>query len=176
MEEIHEFCPECGNRALRRIARNSVQYEECELCGYLSGDEETVKRIYEKQEADEFDIDIAVYPLIKELNKIKGVRTFNSFEGQADARMLPFVDFHIGGHFLKNLSNLVTSLSLSNRETKGFWFIEPFIHTELAFSMKPRIMQDIRHISPKQIKELQNDLSKISNNLQMHSNLSWWRV
>ena len=176
MEEVCEYCPECGNKSLRTIVQNGHQFEECDLCGYISGDEESIQQIFEEQEATEYEIDVPIYPLVRELNEIKGIRTVNSCGGRTDVLMLPFVDFTISDHLHKVLTNLLTSLKLSNRETVGNWYIEPYIHTELAFSLKPRIVQDIKYITPSQIREFRHDLRIIVRNLQMHRNLGWWRI
>ena len=176
LEEVCEYCPECGNKSLRTVVQHGMRYEECELCGYVTGDEDSIQVMLDEQEAYEFDIDVAVFPLVKELNEIKGVRTLNSNSGSSEARILPVIDFSISGHLQKMLTNLVTSLKLSNRETDGYWYIEPFLNGELSFSLKPRMLQDYRDIKPEQIVELHNDLRILARNLQMHRNLSWWRI
>ena len=174
MHELIEVCPECGNRSFTRKFMWGKQYFECEYCEYISGDDAIIEIFNNMKEAENSEIEISIYPLVRTLNSIKGIRTFESCAGHPEVSLRPYVDFHIFEHFERLLTNLVTSLNLCNRETSRHWYLEPFIHTTLAFTLKPFVpveSDDLINL----ITEAQNDITIIERNLKMHRNLSWWR-
>ena len=141
---------------------------------FISGDDEVIEILEDIKEADDNQIETGIYPLVRALNDIKGIDTFESCAGHPEDNLRPYIDFHISEHFERLLTNIVTSLHLSNRETIGFWYIEPFIHAKLAFTLKPFVPVESTQLT-EQIIKVQIDIPKIAKNLKQHRNLGWWR-
>jgi len=174
LHELIEVCPECGNRSFERKFLWGKQYSECMYCEFISGDDEIIEIFDNIKEAEDNELEIGIYPLVRVLNSIKGLKTFESCAGHPEVNMRPYVDFHISEHFERLLTNLVTSLNLSNRETNAHWYLEPFIHAKLAFTLKPHVLVESEELY-KLITNVQNDIPKIVRNLKIHQNLGWWR-
>ena len=173
------YCEECGNRGVTRNVYNDQPIDECELCGALYGDADLIERIETDREADSMGIDRGIYPLVEELNAIKGVRCFDSSEGDVEMGVPPFVKMHITDQAaVAILGALLTSLSLSTsaRQIHAHWHIEVILDKGIiGFSMRPRRP----HETARQtgwIEVARQDLEQLTHQLAAHKRLAWWKV
>lgn len=171
-------CDECGNRAVVSVERDGVAVLECSLCGALAGDDEAVVRVQLAREARERGYDPLVYPLVRILDRIAGLRVARAGAGVPAQRVWPFVQMHTtDGRALVGVENLVKSLALAAAGSGGLhWVVEVEFQTRLTFTLKPRFHRDTDRIDAAVVVQAQRDLERLRANLERHMRLSWWRA
>ncbi len=170
------YCDECGNYGVVRQARYGQPIDVCELCDALYGMPELVEHIESDREADARGIDRLIFPLVRELDEIHGVRCFETSEGDPAMKIPPFANFHIGNDgALHILEALLTSLSASNRLVRGHWHIEVLLSASVGFSLRPKLPPDEGRQSP-WIELCQQDIEILARQFAAHKKLPWWRV
>ncbi|MGE0431939.1 MAG: hypothetical protein AB7N65_22825 [Vicinamibacterales bacterium] len=172
------YCEECGNRGVVRKVYDGQPIDECDLCGALYGEPDLIDKIETDREADSLGIDRGIYPLVEELNHIKGVRCYDSSEGDVELGIPPFVKMHITDQAaVPILGALMTSLSLSSRAMAGHWHIE-VLHENgiIGFSLRPRRPPDESARRHGWIETARGDLIPLVKQLASHKRLAWWKV
>ncbi len=170
-------CDECGNRALAAVELEGVALLECELCGSLAGDDLAVGQVLLVREARERGYDPLVYPLVRALDRIAGLRVTRAGAGDKEQRVWPFVQMHgVDGRALIALENLTKSLALAAARSGGLhWVVEVEYQARLTFTLKPRFHRDTDRIDAAAVGQAQRDLARVCENLERDMHLSWWR-
>lgn len=170
-------CDECGNRSLTTVTRDGGLVLECELCGALSGDDAAVERVRLSREAQDRGHDPVVYPMVRAIERIAGLRVARAGAGDPAQRTWPFVQMHgTDGRALQGIENLVKSLALGATNSGGMhWVVEVEYQARLTFTLKPRFHRDTDRIDAQLVHVAQRDLQRLCANLERHMHLSWWR-
>lgn len=172
-------CDECGNKSLVAMVHEGQQVYECELCGALQGDDQVVGRLEMEREAREFGFDPLVYPLVKALGRVAGLRVVRASAGQIEQRIWPFVHMQVAdsAKVLQGLENLSKSLALGATGSGGLhWVVEVEYQARLTFTLKPRFHRNTEAIDAGLVRQAQLDLARLCANLERDSHLSWWRA
>ena len=175
--ETGERCEECGNHSIVRLSQAGRAVYECSLCGHLSGDGDAVEFMEDLREADVLGIDPDIYPLRKQLDAIRGVRSFEGFGGDPEVLAMPYVQFNLNGDEMEwLLERLMTSLEMMRRDTAAVWHVEIlFRDHQVAFSLKPKRPRDGRPLDSAWINATRGDVDVIARGLRTHLKLSFWQ-
>lgn len=171
-------CDECGNRALVVVMHEGQAVHECELCGALQGDDRVVSRLLLEREAQDLGFDPVVYPLVKALARVNGVRVVRASGGHVEQRVWPFVHMQVTDPHaaLAGIENLTKSLALGAAGSGGLhWVVEVEYQARLTFTLKPRFHRTTDQIDVGAVRLAQRDLARICANLERDMRLSWWR-
>jgi len=174
---MRQHCDECGNRALVAVEIEGTAVLECELCGALGGDDAAVQRVELAREARERGFEPLIYPLVRALGRIAGLRVARASAGVPEQRVWPFVQMYtVDVRALQGVENLAKSLALGAAGSGGLhWVVEVEYQTRLTFTLKPRFHRDLERIDPALVELAQRDLERVRANLEHHARLSWWR-
>jgi len=170
-------CAECGNRTLVAVEQEGHRLFECELCGALAGDDAAVTEVLLAREARERGFDPLVYPLVRALDRIPGLRVARAGAGSPDERVWPFVQMlAVDARALVGLENLTKSIVLGAVGSGGMhWVVEVEYQARLTFTLKPRFHRDTGRIDEAAVRAAQRDLARLCANLERDMRLSWWR-
>lgn len=172
-------CPSCGCHAVGAKKIEGFLVEECEICGWLEGPSDAISEIEDIRMAKELNIDLAVWPLVKILNRAPDVKTCSSCGGHAgpsDPRPLPpYVQFDITSHTHRTLEKLMTSLNMGNRKTQARWIIEVNMSNRLMFTLRPVFRVGTADLSIDEISKAQSDVSIIAEQFSRDLNLGFWQ-
>lgn len=170
-------CEECGGRVLAPRREDGVEVLECELCGALQGDDAAVARALLAREARERGYDPAVYPLVRALARVGGLRVAAADAGDPEAPTWPFVQFAAIGprEGMIGLENLVKTLALAARELAAHWVVEAEFQARLLFTLKPRFHTDVDRIDARRVLAARDDLDRLRAAIERNMLLSWWR-
>lgn len=168
-------CEECGSESVAGVILEGVQLEECGLCGNLSGDDRHVAHVILVREARASGIHPAVYPLVLQLNKIRGLHVLRAEVGDTDLRTWPYIQMAMSGENTAALESLTKSLGLTNTGSEVHWVLELEYQKQLVLTLKPRFHRDLDHIHADLLELTRADLDRLRRNLGRDMFLSWWR-
>jgi hypothetical protein len=169
-------CDECGSSDLARVVVAGIEAIECGLCGALQGDDPSAMRARLVREARDLGIAPGIYPLLRVLGRVSGLRVVASDGGDPEARRWPFVHLAPDGETaLAALDNLLKSLALSRHVHAVHWVVEVEHASRLVFVLKPRFHRDPERIGRELVEGACADLERIRAHLERDMRLSWWR-
>lgn len=174
--EIGDYCMECGAQAVVRKLLDGQPIDECELCGALFGNPDAIQHIEDQRDANTLGIDPIIFPLVRELDAIRGVRCFESHGGEPVMKTPPFVKFRIGvAEAMSILESIVTSLALSNMQTFGNWHLEVISAGQVGFELRPKLPAnpEMHEVFSDRTRD---DVPILAKNLSNHKKLRWWRA
>lgn len=165
-------CQECGSTDVRTEQRDGVVVHECGLCGAIAGDAAAVRAVQAAAEAREHGVDARIWPLVRVLRTLPGIRVERSHAGDPDAGTLPFVHWQVlDPRGLAQLENVAKTLLLAARGLALHWVVEVEYQHHLVFALKPRAAR----ADPATAALAAADLEQLPRILERDSQLSWWR-
>ncbi|MBI4567018.1 MAG: hypothetical protein HY719_01325 [Planctomycetes bacterium] len=167
-------CVECGNESLHPVAVDQGFVSECALCGHVDGPGELVERVLDVREARERGFDPLVYPLVKVLAELPGIRVTAAMAGDPEHGFSPAVQFEIADRRFDSLVKLLVSLTMINREARGRWVVEAELQRDLCFVLKPRLSPRFDDEWKARIPAFQEDLALLARRMRQNTSLSWW--
>ncbi|MEM7202160.1 MAG: hypothetical protein AAF628_17965 [Planctomycetota bacterium] len=168
-------CEECGSAHLSELEPGPALVLECELCGALTGNDLAVGRALLRREAVERGVDPDLYPLVRLLDTLPGLRVVTSHGGDPQARVWPMVQLApTTPDAWRSIENLVKSLTLSAARHDVHWVVEVEVQTRLVLTLKPRFHRGTAEITAAQVSQAQRDLQRVQQNLERDTGLSWW--
>lgn len=170
-------CEECGGSLLVARQEGGAEVLECELCGALQGDDRAVTRALLAREARDRGYDPAVYPLVRALEFVEGLRVVAADAGDPQAPTWPFVQLAATGprEGMVGLENLAKTLALASRELVVHWVLEVEYQARMVFTLKPRFHTDVDRIDEHRVLAARDDLERLRAALERNMALSWWR-
>lgn len=175
--EAREYCMDCGNYGVVRKIYDGQPIDECEICGAMYGSPDIIEQIENDRDAKALGVNEVIFPLVRELDDIRGVRCYESHGGEPLLKTPPFVKFRIGtANAIDILESLMNSLTLSNRLCFGHWHIEVILPAnQIAFELRPKLPgnPEMHEIFSERTRD---DVAIIAKNLHVHKNLKWWKA
>lgn len=168
------YCSECGNHDVRSELRDGRLVHVCSLCAALFGDPVAVQSLTDEQEAQAAGCDVVIWPLLRCLGRLPGLKVVRHHAGDVAAQTLPFV--HLSAHGndgLLQLENLAKSLLLSARAFRLHWVLEVEYQSRLVVALKPRAL--VAELGTGVVGAARGDLPQIARCLDRDRRLSWWR-
>ena len=170
-------CEECGSSNLQWQRIEGVETLVCGLCGSVAGDDEASARALQALEARAKGHHPDVWPLVKALDRIRGLHVVRSDPGDPEARTWPFVQMVATEPKAAPtaLENLVKSLALGAPGHDVHWVVEVEYQTRLLFTLKCRFHRDVDRVGRELLLRARQDLDRVRRNLERDMRLSWWR-
>lgn len=170
-------CEVCGSTHLEERTIEDRTVLVCELCGHIQGDEELQERVEMQERAEARDMDPRVYPLVEALETVPTFRVEKASAGRIDTLEYPVVFIRILPGGLPDLEKLLTSLDMTNRETKRRWVMECVLEAGvgLVHLMRPRFWKAVQEINAVDITESREDLPILASAIERDVSLGWWR-
>lgn len=168
-----QVCEECGNHAVvdRFVGGDIVR--ECEFCGHLEGQTETVELLELQREAEARGSNPYSYPLAQFIDDMPGVKLLGDSGGDPKKGLMPFVAFELADHRTRQLENLGQGLRLLRGELKHRWVIEFTFEFQLGFEL--RVRGEEGNFSLLDVETAREDLLLIWRRLQGYRSLGWWK-
>ena len=151
-------CENCGSHNIKEKAIEAHRVIECQVCGYLHGDQDAIQKIKELKEAKDLSIDPVIYPLYKTINSVPTFHIEYSCSGYPHEKVPPYISINVSQGNLKHLEKLAEALVEANKKTKIHWMLEASFQRKLVFILKPNFYHDPYKISAEQITLAQKDL------------------
>ena len=168
-------CDACGCRDVRRDVVEGFLVDECRLCGHLQGNDEAVARIESIREGRELGYDDAIYPVVKALRRVPGLRVETSSGGRPGEGQPPYLMFRLETPSLRWLEPIAQSIEIANRRTRCRWVLEVSVQRTLSFLLKPRFFRPPGEVDAAMIAAAVEDLAEIARGLRRDQELSWFR-
>ena len=169
-----DICPECGNSDMSVRVADGVPIHECGLCGAHFGERRVVESLDDAEEARQRGVAVEVWPLVRALDRVKGLAVRDACAGDIAQKTLPFVALAIAGpSALVQLENLAKSLLLGAGALKRHWIVEVEYHRHLSFVLKPRHGGGL--VTQEQVRDARADLDRLRRHLERDVKLQWWR-
>ena len=89
------ICENCGSSDIKASVIEGYKVDECQVCGQLHGDPESIRVILEIREAKEMGIDPQIYPLHKTLQRVTSFRVEYSCAGFPQEKVPPYISFQV---------------------------------------------------------------------------------
>lgn len=142
--------------------------DECELCGHIEGDADSLARIELIREARRLGVDPAVYPIVRSMGRLPGVKVVASSEGDEAKHMAPFVQYIlVGASALGSLERIVAEVALFNRgSSRIYWVVEVEYQRQMTFDLKAGFRKGRPDIGPDEVVEARNDLRLLASRLE----------
>lgn len=167
-----EDCVVCGNHAVATSMVDGEIVKECEVCGNLSGDPDTVELVELQREAEGLGVSVHSFPLAQFIDNLPGVKLQGDSGGERSKGKLPFIAFELTDHRTFQLENLGQALRLMRAELECDWKIEFTFEYELGFELRPRTTDKP---GLEQVEAARRDLNRIWRRLQGFKGLAWWK-
>ena len=160
-------CEECGSRQVRRQRVEGYLVDECELCGHLEGEADSVERILSVREARRLGIDPPVYDVVRSLGRFAGLKVVASGAGQPARQVAPFIQFTIAGReAMAHREAIAVAGALCNRgSSRAYWVLEAEYQRTLAFHLKPAFAKGSAVFGVDEIAAAQADLTELARRL-----------
>ena len=167
-----DLCPDCGSRQIETRVHDGDVVHECGLCGALGGEPASVRRVLAHREARAAGVDPDVWPLVRVLDTLPGLRVLAQKPGGA-ARGLPSVQWQLLDlRGLAQLENLGKSLQLARRSLRLPWRIELEFEFGLVFTLQARPELPC---GQEQLAHARADLEQLARAVERDRRLSWWQ-
>jgi len=142
---------------------------ECGLCGAQFGDSRAMRRLQDAEEATRAGVDEEVWPLVRALSRLPGLRVGSSSGGSVERHTLPSVELLVtGAAALGQLENLAKALRLMQGGLRCLW--QCTVHYERALTFVLTATG-----SASNLRDARIDLEAIARQLERDMRLSWWR-
>lgn len=168
-------CDACGSHNVSRREVEGHLLYECNLCGNLEGDDQTIARIEELREGRARGLDDEVVPLVAALESTGVFRLVQASAGNPRRNESPHVFFSLTKNDTSYIERLLRSLELANRETKLRWLIQLQLQNEIVYILRPRFWRPPSDVAPEDIRVARRDLATLARCLRRDLALSWWR-
>ena len=173
-------CDSCGCERFEKIILRGRAARRCALCGEIEGTTAAAGEWQEEQEALAGGVDHGIWPLVRALNNLDGYEVLGSSAGDSFYGTPPHVQLRIDldgrsrnrGTWL--IERLVQSLTLASRALNQRWVLQPYVQNSLAWMVKPACWDGSHALSASLIRELQADVSRLAEQLDMDCRLAWW--
>jgi hypothetical protein len=169
-----QTCPECGNHDMTARLVDGATVHECGLCFARFGERRAVESLHDAEEARQRGVANAIWPLVRALERLRGLCVRTSGAGDVTARTLPFVELGlVDPEALVQLENLAKSLLLSAGATRLHWVMEVAYQHHLAFVLKPR--HGGGPVPAEEVRDAVVDVDVLRRAIERDCRLSWWR-
>ena len=161
-------CEECGCRQVVQHSVEGFRVAECDLCGHLEGDADALASIERIREARRLGIDPMVYPVVKTLGHLPGLRVVASGQGQRERGIVPFIQFVLESpDALQFLERIVAEVGLFNRgSSRCYWIIEVEYQRYMTFDLKASFRKGTPDFGPAEVLEARDDLQDLALRLE----------
>ena len=159
------ICSNCGSSNIKDKIIEGYDVKECQVCDFLYGNGEFIKKIEEIREARVEGIDPLIYPLHKLLNKMSDLKIEYSCPGYSKEKIPPYVSFVPVNNRLGCLKEITKALTEINKKTKKHWIVEVTYQKQLVYILKPEFHSDAYNITIEQICDAQKDIKVLTEEL-----------
>jgi hypothetical protein len=168
-----DTCPECGNDAMRVRMRDGASVQECGLCGARLGDRRVLGSLADEDEAGRRGIAPELWPLVRAIDALPGLRTDEASAGDPGSSLLPFIAIDaVDARALVQLENLAKSLELGRSELRLDWALGCEFRRHLVFVLRPRPAGAAPTATAGAAAA---DLQVLGRQLERNVKLGWWR-
>lgn len=169
-----QACPECGNHTLAVRLVDGAPLHECGLCGACFGGRRVVAAATDADEAGRRALPVAVWPLVRELERLPGLCVRACGAGGSATSPLPFVELGLTSpHGVVQLENVLKSLRLGAVGLRLPWVVEVEFRQHLAFVLQPR--PGVGSAAALSAEHARADLAVLAAQIERDRRLSWWR-
>lgn len=169
-----QACPECGNHTLAVRLVDGAPLHECGLCGACFGGRRVVAALADADEAGRRAVPVAVWPLVRELERLPGLCVRGCGTGDSASGPLPFVELGLlSPPGVVQLENVVKSLRLGAGGLRLPWVVEVEFRQHLAFVLQPR--PGAGPVAATAAEHARADVAVLATQIARDRRLSWWR-
>ncbi len=168
-------CESCGNHSLEPFGKSGSELLECSICGAITGDDGEVSRVLLEREAKERGFGQRIYPLVRELEALPGLRVRKAVDGDSWAMTFPQVGMQCDKRGVRQLAMLLRCLALHQRELSCRWVVQLDLAEELLYVLKPDFQALPAQVPAQRVDDAGQDSEQLGVFVAADRHLSWWK-